>query len=185
MPMQMEYKKDGYQAAFPWTKSCCHVEDFRTKKKKRNKGELRKYLVSENHEGIIDVKVFGQVQREIARRRGVFAMKHRKHKEADRLFNGMILCGDCGSLYQRKYTNRKKYDKAIWICQKYHRYGKVRCGISMRKTEHCMVNNPEITGVSGVGEIKNGRQLVLQTDVHRWYRHGDSNPGFRRERATS
>ena len=167
-----------------------YVEDFRTKKKKRNKGELRQYLVSENHEGIIDVEVFSRVQREIARRRGVFTMTHRKHEEAERLFAGMILCGDCGSLYQRKYTNRKKYDKAIWICQKYHRYGKAICHSQQIPEDVLIEKTKEVLGTEEIStEIvaREIRSITVPEHNHLSYclKNGDQVEMFWEHRSRS
>ena len=43
-------------------------EDFRTKKKRKNTGEVRKVYVKNSHEAIIDRQTFEAVQQEIARR---------------------------------------------------------------------------------------------------------------------
>src|SRR5699024_3864968 len=54
-------------------------EDFRTKKQRKNKGEIRKVYVKNSHEAIIDRQTFEAVQQEIARRsaRQTEIMAHR------------------------------------------------------------------------------------------------------------
>ena len=106
-------------------------EDFRTKKSRKNTGERRKVYVKSSHEAIIDRETFDAVQGELARRgkKQAEVMKHRNkaHDSRNQLFRGMIICGCCKSAYIRKYTNAKKYDKVIWTCSKYLRYGKAVC----------------------------------------------------------
>ena len=106
-------------------------EDFRTKKSRNNTGERRKVYVKNSHEAIIDRAIFDAVQEELARRSKrqseVMAHRNETHDNSKQLFKGMIVCGCCKSTYIRKYTNAKQYDKAIWICTKYLRYGKAVC----------------------------------------------------------
>ena len=90
-------------------------EDFRTKKKRKNTGELRKVYVRDSHEAIIDRQMFEEVQQEIARRsarqREIMAHKNPNHDNSQKLFTGLIVCGCCGSAYVRKYTNAKSGDQ--------------------------------------------------------------------------
>jgi len=121
-------------------------EDFRTKKSRKNTGERRKVYVKNSHEAIIDRVTFDAVQVEMAHRnrRQADIMMHRNkaHDNSNQLFRGLITCSYCGSVYVRKYTNAKKYDKAIWTCVKYVKYGKIACqsqqipeGILIEKTK--------------------------------------------------
>ena len=109
-------------------KSFC--EDFRTKKKRKNTGEMRRVFVKNSHEAIIDRATFEATQREIARRsqrqRNV-VRKNGTHDNSEKFFTGLIICGDCGCRFQRKYTNSKTSDKPIWICMKYHKYSTAAC----------------------------------------------------------
>ena len=108
-----------------------YTEDFRTKKRRRNTGELRKVLVRNNHAPIIDRATVDAVQCEMASRgnRQSVIMEHRivTHDNNEKLFKSLITCGDCGSKFVRKYTNAKTSDKPIWICMKYHKYGTAAC----------------------------------------------------------
>lgn len=107
------------------------IEDFRTKKLRKNTGEMRRVYVKNCHEAIVDRGTFDAVQAEIARRghRQVKIMESRNvaHDNSEKLFTGRIICGDCGCTYLRKYTNAKKSDRPVWICQKSFRYGKTAC----------------------------------------------------------
>lgn len=81
--------------------------------KKRNLGELRKYVVEDNHEAIIDLKTFNKVQEIIALRRN----KAKSEYDSNDLFKGMIRCSLCGASYQRK--KRYGYNLYDWKCWNY------------------------------------------------------------------
>ena len=133
-------------------------EDFRTKNKRRNTGELRKVYVKDCHDAIIDKQTFLTVQQIIERRSirqaEIMAHKNAKHDNSEKLFTGLILCGCCGCLYTRKYTNAKSGDRPIWICSRYSRYGKSACQ-SQRISEKILVEKTrEILGDSELNREK-------------------------------
>lgn len=107
------------------------VEDFRTKKQRKNTGEMRRVYVRNCHEAIIDRETFDAAQAEMARRgrqqAKIMAHKNAEHDNSEKLFTGLIVCGECGSTFQRKYTNIKINDRPIWTCHKYFKYGKAAC----------------------------------------------------------
>lgn len=102
--------------------------DFRTKRSKRNPGILRQYYVEGSHEPIISPEIFDAVQKEIERRKEIFA-KTSSNVEKQYLFTGMIQCGICGHLYFRRITgsNNIPYRKPIWICHEFFELGKAVC----------------------------------------------------------
>ena len=133
-------------------------EDFRTKKDRKNTGELRKVYVKNSHDGIIDRQTFQAVQQEIERRsaRQMEIMAHRTvgHENSGKLFTGLISCGFCGGTYVRKYTNAKSGDQPIWICNQYFKYGKAACQ-SQRISEDILIEKTkEILGVSELNREK-------------------------------
>ena len=120
-------------------------ENFRTKRNLVNRGELRKVYVKHSHEPIIEKTVFDAVQREIERRKKHMPERNPQHDNSQKLFKGLIICGSCGGKYRRSYTNAKKSDKAIWICNRFHKYGKAVCqsqqipeAILIEKTEEVL-----------------------------------------------
>lgn len=126
-------------------------EDFRTKKKRRNTGELRKVYVKNSHDAIIDRQTFEAVQAEIERRsiRQTEIMAHRNaaHENSAKLFTGLIQCGCCKSAYIRKYTNAKSGDQPIWICSQAFKYGKAAC-LSQRISEAVLIEKTkEVLGI--------------------------------------
>ncbi len=108
-------------------------ENFRTKKKRKNNGEMRKVIVRNAHEPIIDRKTYEAVQCEIRKRNvgNVVGKKNNQHDKAITLFGGLIFCGDCGARYQLKHTSSKKYDKLVWACNKMLKYGSSTCRSQM------------------------------------------------------
>lgn len=87
------------------------IEDFLTKKVKKNNGELPKYYVRENHPPIIPPPKFEMVQEEFRRRRagGSFT--------SISPFSGRIVCGDCGGFYGRKvWHSNTPYRSYEWHC---------------------------------------------------------------------
>lgn len=95
--------------------------DCISKKKKKNNGELPKYLISNNHTPIVSREVFKLVQAETAKRNskrkksshGVTELGKYNSKYA---LTDVLICGECGSSYRRsvKYDNGRK--KVYWRC---------------------------------------------------------------------
>lgn len=87
------------------------VEDFLTKKIKKNTGELPLYYVSQNHPPIIPPEKFEMVQEEFRRRKegGAYTCISP--------FSGRIVCGDCGGFYGRKvWHSGSSYQSFVWHC---------------------------------------------------------------------
>ena len=93
--------------------------DYLTKKVRKNRGEMKQYIVRNSHEPIIDPAVFDQVQAMIAKRR-----PHKAMLRDTSPFCNKLICGDCSSFYGHKVwhnrANTERYD--IWYCN--HKYGK-------------------------------------------------------------
>lgn len=140
-------------------------EDFRTKKKRKNTGELRKVYVKNSHEAIIDRQTFEAVQQEITRRsarqREIMAHRNPNHDNSQKLFSGLIVCGCCGAVYVRKYTNIKNSDRPIWICGQYTKYGKSVCH-SQQIPETILIE--KVKEVLGLPEIN---QTIVQEHISR------------------
>ena len=138
-------------------------EDFRTKKKRINTGELRKVYVKNSHEAIIDRQTFEAVQQEIARRsarqREIMAHRNPNHDNSQKLFSGLIVCSCCGAAYVRKYTNIKNSDRPIWFCGQYTKYGKSVCH-SQQIPETILIE--KVKEVLGLPEIN---QTIVQEHI--------------------
>ena len=128
-------------------------ENFRTKKVRNNTGELRKVYVEGSHEGIIDRETFKAAQREMDQRSrkhkaNSAIRKNAAHDGSERLFTGLIVCGECGGAFIHKFTNAGRYDKPVWICQKYFRYATAVCHAQKIPEEILIEKVREILGVT-------------------------------------
>jgi len=102
------------------------VSNHIDKRKKVNNGELLKYEVTNNHQGIIDREVFNAVQAETEKRKKLYSTN--KSTTNRYRYTGKIVCGICGKHYHRKTNNAgTKYEKAVWICDTYNSKGKAFC----------------------------------------------------------
>lgn len=71
--------------------------DFLTKKQKKNEGEVPQYYVENSHPAIIEPRAWDEVQG-IMKRRKTSGKRH----ECGSPFSGIVICGDCGSVYGSK-----------------------------------------------------------------------------------
>ena len=96
------------------------------KKRKTNRGELPKYLVTDNHKAIISRTDFDNVQKIINERAEKYTSETPTTNHYQ--FTGKITCGICGKFYRRKQTNAgTKYQKIAWICTTFNTVGKSAC----------------------------------------------------------
>lgn len=95
--------------------------DCLSKKTKKNKGELPRYLVSDNHPAIIDRTTFNAVQMEIARR----SSKHKRSSNTlteQAKYSGkyalteLLVCGECGCAYRRTGKTKNGKRQYVWRC---------------------------------------------------------------------
>lgn len=96
-------------------------ENYLTKKKLINEGQLPRYHIKNAHEPIVSIETFDAVQEEIQRRAKKYRPDHSKKKTYP--FSSLIKCSCCGSTYRRKTTHAGP----IWICQTYNTLGKDMC----------------------------------------------------------
>lgn len=96
-----------------------------TKRSCVNNGEYKKYIVTENHEPIIDRELFDKVQKIIEDK-----AEHNPYVAPyDYQFKGMVFCGICGAKYYRKRVHTgTPYEKYVWKCDSYSKKGKESCG---------------------------------------------------------
>lgn len=97
------------------------TENCITKKVKKNRGEMPKYLVKDNHPAIIDRVTFKRVQMEMARRSCVRKTSDKSITEQGKYsgkfaLTDILICGECGSPYRRKTYSRNGKNKRVWRC---------------------------------------------------------------------
>lgn len=136
-------------------------ENYMTKIKRTNNGELDKYYVENDHEPIIDVETFEKAQ-EVKRKR-YEKFKPRDNSKIRYPLSGMIVCGECGSRFGHKVTAYRN----SWICRTYDRKGKEACH-SKKVPEYAMDEAVEaiVGGYSNIRavdyiEVFNGNRLVF------------------------
>ncbi len=96
-------------------------ENYMTKRKLFNQGELPMYHAEETHEAIISREMFEAVQTEIARRSARFTKPVVCNGAYP--FSRKMECGVCGASCHRKETHAGP----VWICRRFHSYGKAVC----------------------------------------------------------
>lgn len=147
-------KNEKYAGDLLLQKTYC--ADPISKKTKKNRGELPKYLVSNNHPAIIPREKFNAVQMEIARR-GSKHKRSAKTKTEQGKYSGkyvlseLLICGECGSHFKR--NGKKNTDGTYtyyWRCINRVENGKSHCscgGIEEKKLHQaiCMCLNEMFT----------------------------------------
>ena len=88
-----------------------------------NVGQLPKYLVTDDHEAIVDRDTFSSVKAEAEKRS--LMCSHRQGTPG--VFSGKIRCAGCGKNYRRKTT---RYN-IMWCCATFNTKGKKYCDSKM------------------------------------------------------
>ncbi len=112
-------------------------------RKIKNKGEEKQYLVRNHHEPIISREVFEQAH-ELLSKRSIDAKGNLVNKSKysrKHAFSSITKCGHCGSpTTRRKWHGGKPYEKYVWQCATYLKYGKDSCPESKAIDEDVLEN---------------------------------------------
>ena len=109
------------------------INDCISKKHIKNTGQLPMYLLQNHHEGIVSRDTFNAVQTELARRRAEKAPSKKQaptgqaRYSAKYALTGVVVCGDCGTLYQRCVWSKQGKKRAVWRCASRIDYGSRYC----------------------------------------------------------
>ena len=95
--------------------------DCLSKKTKVNKGELPKYLISNNHPAIIERTKFNKVQMEMARRsskhkRSSVGITEQAKYSGKYALSELLICGECGTSYRRTGKTKNGKRQYFWRC---------------------------------------------------------------------
>ena len=120
-------------------KSYC--QDFLSKRRKKNKGELQQYYVSGGHEAIIDPLLFDHVQE-------VFEYRKSQKMSCKNPWSGKLVCGKCG----RPFRILKRHGKVCWECRD-----------SYKKGDPC--KNSYVYETARDGHVKEVMQTALSPEV--------------------
>jgi len=128
--MQSMLENEKYKGDAILQKS--YTADFLTKKRVVNNGEIQKFYVEEDHEEIIEPKIWEYVQLEIKRRKkyleehGTNSYSHRTESNP---FASKVVCGNCNKVFARKgWRSSTGIDRKVWQCsERYKVKGVMGC----------------------------------------------------------
>lgn len=110
-----------------------YTADFLSGTIRKNNGELPKYYITNNHEGIISREDFHRVQEEIARRKSKSPTAQKKVKtnrgrySSQYALSERLVCGNCGCAYRRVTWSKKGKKKIVWRCTNRLEFGTKYC----------------------------------------------------------
>lgn len=117
-----------------------YIENCINKKSKKNRGEMAKYLITNNHPAIISKELYKTVQAEMARRSSKRKTSDLSTTEQGK-YSGkyalteILVCGECGSPYRRKTWIIQGEKKRVWRCLNRVEHGTVYCRKSVSLVE--------------------------------------------------
>ena len=109
-----------------------YTADFLTKKRVLNNGEIQKFYVEEDHEAIIEPRIWECVQLEIKRRKR-YLEEHGTNSYSNNTemnpFASKIVCGNCNKVFARKgWRSSTGIDRKVWQCsERYKIKGVMGC----------------------------------------------------------
>ena len=138
------------------------TENCLTKKVKKNRGELPKYLIRDNHPAIVTHATFKMAQMEMARRGSVRKKTDSGITEQGKYsgkfaLTDILVCGECGSPYRRKTYSRNGENKRVWRCLSRLEHGTEFCSDSITVDDETLKR----AIVRGIGKAISEKQDVL------------------------
>lgn len=117
-----------------------YTDNCISKKVKKNRGEMAKYLIVNNHTAIIDRDDFKLVQMEMSRRGSKRKVADKSITEQGK-YSGkyalteLLVCGECGSPYRRRKWTHNGVSKVVWRCLSRVEHGTAYCKNSISVEE--------------------------------------------------
>lgn len=112
--------------------------------RKRNKGELPRYVVEEMFEPLVSAEDFDKAQ-EIRQRRAEEAPNRNPTLTA---FSGIIKCGNCGCAVSRRNSPKGKK----WVCNTRERKGMTKCDMRLIYESEIINASAEVLGLTEFDE---------------------------------
>lgn len=143
-----------------------YTENCITKKVKKNRGEMPKYLVKNNHPAIVTQSTFKMVQMEMARRGNVRKKTDSGITEQGKYsgrfaLTDLLVCGECGSPYRRKTYSRNGVNQRVWRCLSRLENGTAFCADSVTVDDE-KIKQAVMRGISyAVKDRKDVLDLIL------------------------
>lgn len=116
-----------------------YAENYLTKKRVPNEGQLPKYHVENAHEPIVDLDTFMEVQEEIKARaeKWVYCTDYSRFP-----FTGLLVCEHCGKHYRRRINHGRHF----WNCATTLVQGKAKCSTKMIPETELIRISEELVG---------------------------------------
>ena len=161
-----------YGAALLQKKFCV---DYRTKKMRKNQGELPMYYVENGHEGIVTKEIFDAAQEKLSVPEENIGAIYRRNLNHD--LSGKLFCGDCGSFYSPIPIHSTTYNDLVWKCSNRHLkgfpcktpylYEEMLGHIFHEIIVSVLGKNPGVIRdcVSVIKSLRNGKNSITQNDV--------------------
>lgn len=161
-----------YGAALLQKKFCV---DYRTKKMRKNQGELPMYYVENGHEGIVTKEIFDAVQEKLSVPEENIGAIYRHNLNHD--LSGKLFCSDCGCFYGPVPIHSTTYNDLVWKCSNRHLkgfpcktpylYEEMLGSIFHEIIVSVLRKNPGVIWdcVSVIKSLRNGKNSITQNDV--------------------
>ncbi|WP_349948893.1 recombinase family protein [Lacrimispora sp. BS-2] len=109
-----------------------YTVDFLTKKRAMNQGEIQKFYIEDDHEAIIEPRIWECVQLEIERRKRYLeehGTKSYSNNTEKNPFASKVVCGECNKVFTRKgWRSNAGETRKIWQCsERYKVKGVMGC----------------------------------------------------------
>lgn len=104
-----------------------YTVDYLTKTMAKNKGEVTKYYIENNHEGIVSREIFDMVQEEMQRRASLYRRVKPSKFSSKYPLTGKVICGECGAKYRRVTWSKYGKKKIVWRCSERLANGTKNC----------------------------------------------------------
>jgi DNA invertase Pin-like site-specific DNA recombinase len=146
--------------------------DVMTGKVVKNTGQLPMYLIQNNHPAIINRETYQAVQTEIARRSAgkspstKNAPTGRSCYSSKYALSERLVCGECGTRYQRCTWHRKNKVRVVWRCVSRVEFGTKYCKESPTMDEEPLQQAILDAINSVMGNKTELSQLITDTMVH-------------------
>ena len=144
-------------------------EDCISKRTKINRGEMDRYLVTDNHPAIIDRETFRMAKKEMVKRSSKRRTSSNAVTELGKYsgkyaLSELLFCDICGSPFRRKTWTRKGVKRVYWRCLNHVENGDKVCPQS-RGIEESVLHEAICRGMSKcipeTGDVKNLIRTML------------------------
>ena len=128
-----------------------YIEDFITKKQKRNHGERAIFQVRNSHDPIIERETFDHVLAERMERMNKYNPTGQALERYP--FSSMIVCKKCHHHFRRRIANASsKYAKPAWECGSFLTFGKEACDAQQIPEDILITKTCDVLGLKELDE---------------------------------